>query len=79
MHIHALKGPILVMGASGFIGANLFKMIISHRNDVFAVVQHEKGWRLQDIDDKHVIAVDFTDSVASKNLINELMFQISND
>ena len=73
MHIHALKGPILVMGASGFIGANLFKMIISHRNDVFAVVQHEKGWRLQDIDDKHVIAVDFTDSVASKNLINELL------
>ena len=28
--IRALRGPILVTGASGFIGANLFKLIASH-------------------------------------------------
>ncbi len=37
-HIKALKGPILVTGASGFIGANLFKLLLANRQDVFACV-----------------------------------------
>ena len=73
MHVRALKGPILVMGASGFIGSNLFKMLLMHRQDVFAGVRCEKGWRLAEIDDKHIITVDLTDSAASKNLSNELL------
>lgn len=72
VHIHALKGPIIVTGASGFVGANLFKILITHRKDVFAVVQREKGWRLDEIDDEHVIAVDLNDSAATKNLINSI-------
>jgi dolichol-phosphate mannosyltransferase len=72
VHIYALKGPILVTGASGFIGANLFKILIAHRKDVFAGVRREKGWRLAEIDDEHVIAVDLNDSAATKNLVNSL-------
>jgi dolichol-phosphate mannosyltransferase len=72
-HIHALKGPILVTGASGFIGANLFKILIAHRQDVFAGVQREKGWRLAEIDDEHIIAVDLNDSAATKNLVDSLV------
>jgi polyisoprenyl-phosphate glycosyltransferase len=72
VHIHALKGPIIVTGASGFVGANLFKILITHRKDVFAVVRREKGWRLAEIDDEHIIAVDLNDSAASKNLINSI-------
>lgn len=71
-HMQALKGPILVTGASGFIGANLFKILMAHRQDVFAGVQREKGWRLADVDDERVIAVDLNDSAASKNLIDSL-------
>jgi polyisoprenyl-phosphate glycosyltransferase len=71
-HIQALKGPILVTGASGFIGANLFKTLMVHRQDVFAGVQREKGWRLADVADERVIAVDLNDSVSSKNLIDSL-------
>lgn len=71
-HINALKGPVLVMGASGFIGANLFKTLLTHRKDVFAGVRQEKGWRLADIDDEHVLVVDLNDSAASKNLIDAL-------
>ncbi len=71
-HIRALDGPVLVTGASGFIGANLFKMIAAQRRDVFACVQLEKGWRLAEVDDAHIIAVDLTDSVAAKNLIMSL-------
>ncbi len=72
VHIHALKGPILVTGASGFVGANLFKILIAHRQDVFAGVQREKGWRLAEIDDEHIIAVDLNDSAATKNLVDSL-------
>jgi nucleoside-diphosphate-sugar epimerase/glycosyltransferase involved in cell wall biosynthesis len=71
-HINALKGPIIVTGASGFVGANLFKILMMHRKDVFAVVRQEKGWRLTEIDDENIIAVDLNDSAASKNLINSL-------
>ena len=72
VHIHALKGPILVTGASGFIGANLFKILIAHRQDVLAGVHREKGWRLSEIDDEHIIAVDLNDSAATKNLVDSL-------
>jgi dolichol-phosphate mannosyltransferase len=69
-YIRSLKGPILVLGASGFIGANLFKAISEIRKDVFAVVNREKGWRLTEVQDEKVIAVDLNNFAAAKNLIN---------
>lgn len=46
--IQQLKGPIFVFGASGFIGANLFKDIFSVRQDVYAVTHDAtKAWRLK--------------------------------
>ena len=71
-HILSLEGPILVLGASGFIGANLFKMLLSKREDVYAVCRLEKGWRLEDVDSKNIIFTDVNDSVALKNLINTI-------
>lgn len=68
-YIRALRGPILVTGASGFVGANLFKKLVAARSDVFAVVQREKNWRLLDVKDAHVIAVDFNDHAAVKNMV----------
>lgn len=68
-YIRALRGPILVTGASGFVGANLFKMIAGVRTDVFAVVQREKNWRLLDVQDENVIAVDLNDHAAVKNMV----------
>jgi dolichol-phosphate mannosyltransferase len=71
-HIAALKGPVLVTGASGFVGANLFKMILRHRSDVFAVVRREKGWRLAEVDDEQILALDLNDSAAVKNMVSAL-------
>ncbi|NEI68821.1 NAD-dependent epimerase/dehydratase family protein [Rhizobium lusitanum] len=68
--IRALRGPILVTGASGFVGANLFRMIARQRNDVFAVVQREKNWRLQDVREQQVLAADLNDENAVKNLLD---------
>ncbi|WP_326541317.1 NAD-dependent epimerase/dehydratase family protein [Pseudorhodoferax sp.] len=71
-YIRALRGPILVTGASGFVGANLFKAIAALRSDVFAVVRREKGWRLAEIKDEFIIAVDFNDYAAAKNLLQSM-------
>jgi dolichol-phosphate mannosyltransferase len=71
-YIRALQGPILVTGASGFVGANLFKTISAVRHDVFAVVRSEKNWRLIDVDDEKIIAADITDSSAAKNIVNSI-------
>ena len=69
-HILSLDGPIIVLGASGFIGANLFFKILEYRKDVFAICRHEKGWRLRDVDNKNIIYSDINDSASLNNLIN---------
>ncbi|PWJ56809.1 dolichol-phosphate mannosyltransferase [Dyadobacter jejuensis] len=46
--IEKLKGPIFVFGASGFIGANLFKDIFKIRKDCYALTHDAtKAWRLK--------------------------------
>jgi nucleoside-diphosphate-sugar epimerase/glycosyltransferase involved in cell wall biosynthesis len=74
-YISSLRGPILVTGASGFIGANLFKKIASVRPDVFAAVRHRREWRLADVSDDYMIAVDLNDYAATKNVIETLVPQ----
>jgi nucleoside-diphosphate-sugar epimerase/glycosyltransferase involved in cell wall biosynthesis len=71
-YIRELQGPILVLGASGFIGANLYHTIAAFRSDVFAVVHHGKSWRLDTIIDDRIIAVDLTDNAATKNLVETI-------
>lgn len=71
-YIRSLRGPILVTGASGFVGANLFKMLAAVRPDVYACVRQEKGWRLADVGDERIAAVDFNDSAAAKNLVDSI-------
>ncbi len=45
--VRGLPGPILVLGAGGFVGFNLFETLRSLRADVFAVVHRlNAGWRL---------------------------------
>jgi dolichol-phosphate mannosyltransferase len=59
----------MVLGAAGFIGANLYRMVAAHRTDVVAVVRADKGWRLADAPDHAVMATDLTDPVAVKALV----------
>lgn len=68
-YIRALDGPILVTGASGFIGANLFKQLLAVRRDVYGVVRQDKGWRLADVHDERVISADLTDANATRHMI----------
>jgi dolichol-phosphate mannosyltransferase len=74
-HIRALKGPVLVLGASGFVGANLLMTLAAVRDDVYALVHREKGWRLADVPDDRAIAVDLNDLAATKNLVDSVDWQ----
>jgi dolichol-phosphate mannosyltransferase len=71
-YIRSLHGPIVVTGASGFVGANLYHALAAHRDDVFAIVRREKNWRLANASDEHVIAVDLNDYSAAKNLVDSI-------
>jgi dolichol-phosphate mannosyltransferase len=53
-----LQGPILVLGASGFIGANLFRMLLQHRTDVFGTSSNASAWRLEGMPAENVITGD---------------------
>lgn len=47
--IQRLQGPILVIGASGFVGANLLRAILAVRDDVVGTRFSGDSWRLDGI------------------------------
>jgi nucleoside-diphosphate-sugar epimerase len=72
--IHQLKGPIFVFGASGFIGANLFKDIFSVRKDVYALTHDAtKAWRLKllDVPFENIVHCD----ILSNNSVEQIFEQ----
>src|SRR5580700_5824499 len=56
--IQRLQGPILVLGASGFIGANIFRQLLGCRTDVVGTTSHSSPWRLEGISDANIRVVD---------------------
>jgi polyisoprenyl-phosphate glycosyltransferase len=70
--VKALRGPILVLGAGGFVGANLLRMLLRHRDDVYGVVRLLPVWRLEGVDSQHILEVDLTDLAATRNMIGKL-------
>jgi len=53
-----LQGPILVLGGSGFVGANLLRTLLRFREDVFGTTTRLPAWRLEDLSAVHVRMVD---------------------
>src|SRR5215471_9672286 len=53
-----LQGPILVLGASGFIGANLLHLMLRHRPDVYGTSSNAAAWRLEGVPVEKLICGD---------------------
>jgi polyisoprenyl-phosphate glycosyltransferase len=69
----SLKGPVLVVGAGGFIGVNLLNALLAVRDDVIGVSRDYTGnWRFlaNKIPLKNLSGCDITDSNQVRNLIN---------
>jgi polyisoprenyl-phosphate glycosyltransferase len=63
-----VKGPILVLGAGGFIGANLVQRLLRARGDVVAVVHTLPAWRLAGLD-SYALEVDLTNLAELRRMV----------
>lgn len=70
--IGSLHGPIVVLGAGGFVGSNLLQKLLKYRNDVFGVVRSLPAWRLEAVDRSHILEVDLNDLAATRNMVASL-------
>ena len=53
-----LQGPILILGASGFIGANLLRLLLESRHDVYGTASRLPAWRLAGVPAANVRVLD---------------------
>lgn len=70
--LESLTGPILVIGASGFIGANLLRHVVAVRNDVIGTVFSGDTWRLENVPASHVAFLNLQDPVSSSLLLSRI-------
>jgi nucleoside-diphosphate-sugar epimerase len=82
--IEQLKGPILVLGAGGFIGINLLRMLLRERKDVFGVSTAPRtNWRMLECHTprRNVLACDIKEPTLLRPMLQEVaprtVFQLS--
>lgn len=71
-HIRALRGPIVVTGGGGFVGANLALKLLAVRQDVYVVVQNARNWRLEGVADPNIVAANVNDPAALRHMIDQI-------
>ena len=70
-----LKGPILVLGASGFIGANLLRRCLSSRSDVVGTTFSGDSWRLKGIPSSNISYINLQDKISVRSVIKKVQPQ----
>ena len=73
--ITQLNGPIVVFGASGFIGANLFEQLFRVRQDVYALTHDAtKAWRLKllDVPAENIIHCDILSNTSVEDVFGRI-------
>ncbi|QHW00917.1 NAD-dependent epimerase/dehydratase family protein [Spirosoma endbachense] len=73
--IARLQGPIVVFGASGFIGANLFEQLFRVRKDVFALTHDAtKAWRLKllDVPAENIVHCDILSNTSVQDVFGKI-------
>lgn len=67
--IRSLPGPVLVIGASGFIGANVLRRCLEARDDVLGTFFTGDSWRLQGIAASNLAFLSLQDPVSVRSLL----------
>lgn len=70
-----LKGPILVLGASGFIGANLLRRCLSNRSDVIGTTFSGDSWRIKEIPSSNLSYINLQDKISIRSVIKRIQPQ----
>ncbi|WP_284643867.1 NAD-dependent epimerase/dehydratase family protein [Paenibacillus silviterrae] len=71
-HVLKIKGPILILGASGFVGSNMLMHLLKYREDVYGTTRKKDTWRLQQIDPSHIVEVDLNIEANIEQIISQL-------
>ncbi|WP_028101985.1 NAD-dependent epimerase/dehydratase family protein [Pseudoduganella violaceinigra] len=67
-----LAGPVLVLGASGFIGANLLRRLLAVRSDVTGTVFSGDTWRLDEVPSAHIAFLNLQDPVSVRSVLHRV-------
>jgi dolichol-phosphate mannosyltransferase len=67
-----LTGPILVLGASGFIGANLLRRLLAVRSDVTGTVFSGDTWRLDEVSSANIAFLNLQDPVSVRSVLHRV-------
>jgi dolichol-phosphate mannosyltransferase len=70
--LRAIPGPILVIGASGFIGANILRTALKYRDDVVGTIFSGQSWRLDGVPSYNVSFMNLQDPVSVHSLLGRL-------
>jgi len=70
--IRRLDGPILVLGASGFVGANLMLKLLCVRKDVHGTASRLPAWRLDSVPAENLHVVDLLIDSNLDNLLQRV-------
>ena len=71
-HVKSLEGPILVLGASGFVGANLLHTLLRSRKDVYGTASRLPAWRLQQVPRENIFVLDLLIESSLDAVLNEV-------
>lgn len=71
-NISLIKGPILITGASGFIGANLLKILYKERQDVYGTMHSGDDWRLSGFPNENLHLMDINNTASVKMVITKV-------
>jgi len=70
--ISRLQGPVLVLGGSGFVGANLLRALLAHRTDVVGTATRFPAWRMDGLPEQNIRAVDLLVDANLEALLGEV-------
>lgn len=70
--IKNLPGPILVIGASGFIGANILRRCLANREDIVGTFFSGDSWRLHDIPAVNLAFFNMQDPISIRTLFKKI-------
>lgn len=68
----SVEGPILVLGASGFVGANLFLALLKVRSDVYGTASRVPAWRLDGVPFDSLLVIDLLIESAVEKVLEKI-------
>lgn len=70
--LRSVPGPVLVIGASGFIGANLLRQLLRQRGDVVGTTFSGDSWRLAGVQSDNLIFMNLQDVDSVKMVLDRV-------